>query len=73
MYLHLFCPVEDPWEKPLTVTAIYSFEGQAPGDLSFNAGDKITVTTQTNSHFDWWEGQIQENVGIFPANYTSAS
>lgn len=64
---------EDPWEKPLTVTAIYSFEGQAPGDLSFNAGDKITVTTQTNSHFDWWEGQIQENVGIFPANYTSAS
>ncbi|XP_051881109.1 SH3 domain-containing YSC84-like protein 1 isoform X2 [Pristis pectinata] len=64
---------ENPWEKPLTVTAIHSFEGQAPGDLSFNAGDKITVTSKTNSRFDWWEGQLQGNVGIFPANYTTAS
>ncbi|XP_067878128.1 SH3 domain-containing YSC84-like protein 1 isoform X2 [Heterodontus francisci] len=64
---------ENPWEKPSIVTAIHSFEGQAPGDLSFNAGDKITVTSRTNSQFDWWEGKLRGNVGIFPANYTSVS
>ncbi|XP_062894603.1 SH3 domain-containing YSC84-like protein 1 isoform X2 [Mobula hypostoma] len=64
---------ENPWEKPLTVTAMYSFEGQAAGDLSFNSGDVITVISKTNSHFDWWEGRLQGKVGIFPANYTSVS
>ncbi|XP_038656302.1 SH3 domain-containing YSC84-like protein 1 isoform X1 [Scyliorhinus canicula] len=64
---------ESPWEMPSIVTAIHSFEGQAPGDLSFQAGDKITVTSQTNSQFDWWEGNLRGNVGIFPANYTSVS
>ncbi|XP_069742269.1 SH3 domain-containing YSC84-like protein 1 isoform X2 [Narcine bancroftii] len=64
---------ENPWDKPLTLTAVHSFEGQAPGDLSFKAGDRITVTSQTKSPFDWWEGQLQGNVGIFPANYTTAA
>ncbi|XP_078398000.1 SH3 domain-containing YSC84-like protein 1 [Cetorhinus maximus] len=64
---------ESPWEMPSIVTALHSFEGQAPGDLSFQAGDKITVTSRTNSQFDWWEGKLRGNVGIFPANYTSVS
>ncbi|XP_041043577.1 SH3 domain-containing YSC84-like protein 1 isoform X2 [Carcharodon carcharias] len=64
---------ESPWEMPSIVTAIHSFEGQAPGDLSFQAGDKITVTSRTNSQFDWWEGKLRGNGGIFPANYTSIS
>uniref|UniRef100_UPI00398EA8D8 SH3 domain-containing YSC84-like protein 1 isoform X2 n=1 Tax=Pristiophorus japonicus TaxID=55135 RepID=UPI00398EA8D8 len=64
---------ESQLEKPSIVTAIHSFEGQAPGDLSFNVGDKITVTSQSNSQFDWWEGKLQGNVGIFPANYVSVS
>ncbi|XP_067840296.1 SH3 domain-containing YSC84-like protein 1 isoform X2 [Heptranchias perlo] len=64
---------ENPWENPSIVTAIHSFEGQAPGDLSFSAGDKITVTSRTKSQFDWWEGKLQGNVGIFPANYVSVS
>ncbi|XP_043534750.1 SH3 domain-containing YSC84-like protein 1 [Chiloscyllium plagiosum] len=64
---------DNPWEMPSTVTAMHSFEGQAPGDLSFRAGDKITVTTRTNSQFDWWEGKLHGNVGIFPANYVSVS
>ncbi|NXG39095.1 SH3Y1 protein, partial [Dromaius novaehollandiae] len=58
---------------PVEVTALYSFEGQQPGDLSFKAGDKITVTTKTNSHFDWWEGTIGGQTGLFPANYVAIS
>uniref|UniRef100_A0A493TQ79 SH3 domain-containing YSC84-like protein 1 n=3 Tax=Anas TaxID=8835 RepID=A0A493TQ79_ANAPP len=55
------------------VTALYSFEGQQPGDLTFKAGEKIKVTTKTNSQFDWWEGRTGEKTGIFPANYVALS
>ncbi|NXI64866.1 SH3Y1 protein, partial [Anseranas semipalmata] len=55
------------------VTALYSFEGQQPGDLTFKAGDKITVTTKTSSQFDWWEGKVEGQTGIFPANYVTMS
>ncbi|NXK94908.1 SH3Y1 protein, partial [Formicarius rufipectus] len=58
---------------PVEVTALYSFEGQQPGDLTFKAGDKITVTTKTNSQFDWWEGRLGGQTGIFPANYVAIS
>ncbi|NXF21976.1 SH3Y1 protein, partial [Rhodinocichla rosea] len=58
---------------PVEVTALYSFEGQQPGDLTFKAGDRITVTTKTNSQFDWWEGTIGGKTGIFPANYVAIS
>ncbi|NXO21220.1 SH3Y1 protein, partial [Cisticola juncidis] len=58
---------------PVEVTALYSFEGQQPGDLTFKAGDKITVTTKTNSQFDWWEGTTGGKTGIFPANYVAIS
>ncbi|XP_030054791.1 SH3 domain-containing YSC84-like protein 1 isoform X2 [Microcaecilia unicolor] len=52
-------------------TALYAFEGQQPGDLNFKAGDKITVTRKTDSQFDWWEGRVRGETGIFPANYVS--
>ncbi|XP_053142064.1 SH3 domain-containing YSC84-like protein 1 [Hemicordylus capensis] len=57
--------------NPATVTALYSFEGQQPGDLTFKAGDKIKVTMKTDSQFDWWEGSLQGRTGIFPANYVT--
>lgn len=41
----------------MEVTALYSFEGQQPGDLNFQAGDRITVISKTDSHFGWWEGK----------------
>lgn len=53
----------------MTATAIYPFEGLQPGDLSFQVGDKITVTTKTDSQYDWWEGRLKGELGIFPANY----
>ncbi|XP_025062994.1 SH3 domain-containing YSC84-like protein 1 isoform X5 [Alligator sinensis] len=59
------------WSNPIEVTALYSFEGQQPGDLKFKAGDKILVITKTDSQFDWWEGTIEGQTGIFPANYVT--
>ncbi|XP_062981888.1 SH3 domain-containing YSC84-like protein 1 [Elgaria multicarinata webbii] len=56
---------------PTIVTAIYPFEGQQPGDLTFTTGDKIKVTTKTDSQFDWWEGSLMGKTGIFPANYVT--
>ncbi|XP_062863570.1 SH3 domain-containing YSC84-like protein 1 [Trichomycterus rosablanca] len=55
----------------LVVTAMHAFTGQQPGDLSFNVGDRITVLTQTDSQYDWWEGELRGQVGIFPANFVS--
>ncbi|XP_055986553.1 SH3 domain-containing YSC84-like protein 1 [Sorex fumeus] len=57
--------------QPIEVTALYSFQGQQPGDLNFQAGDKITVISKTDSHFDWWEGKLRGQTGIFPANYVT--
>ncbi|KAM8953225.1 SH3 domain-containing YSC84-like protein 1 [Pelodytes ibericus] len=53
----------------MIATALYPFEGLQLGDLPFQAGDRITVLTKTDSQYDWWEGRIRGNVGIFPANY----
>ncbi|KFV11369.1 SH3 domain-containing YSC84-like 1, partial [Pterocles gutturalis] len=70
LYLRTYC---NSWSNPVEVTALYSFEGQQPGDLTFKAGDKITVTTKTDSQFDWWEGRTGGKTGIFPANYVAIS
>ncbi|KAI9884102.1 MAG: hypothetical protein M1823_004106 [Watsoniomyces obsoletus] len=51
------------------VTALYSFEGQTAGDLSFKQGDKIRVMRRTESTDDWWEGELRGAKGSFPANY----
>ncbi|KAF2641141.1 hypothetical protein P280DRAFT_468807 [Massarina eburnea CBS 473.64] len=51
------------------VTAMYDFEGQNEGDLSFSEGDKIRVVKKTNSSQDWWEGELRGQQGSFPANY----
>lgn len=49
--------------------ALYTFEGDEPGDLGFKKGDVITVLKKTDSKNDWWTGQIGSRTGIFPSNY----
>ncbi|KAJ4293982.1 hypothetical protein N0V90_007671 [Kalmusia sp. IMI 367209] len=51
------------------VTAMYDFESQGDGDLSFRKGDRIRVIKKTNSSQDWWEGELRGYRGSFPANY----
>ena len=51
------------------VTALYDFDGQNAGDLSFKEGDRIRVVKKTESTDDWWDGELKGKVGTFPANY----
>ncbi|CAI7667557.1 unnamed protein product [Penicillium viridicatum] len=55
--------------RPVFVTALYDFDGQGNGDLSFREGDRIRVMRKTNSTDDWWEGELRGQKGPFPANY----
>ncbi|KAJ3076175.1 SH3 domain-containing YSC84-like protein 1, partial [Rhizoclosmatium hyalinum] len=49
------------------VRALYDFDGQRDGDLSFRAGDEIIVVQEAAN--DWWTGRIGAKEGVFPANY----
>ncbi|KAG1908501.1 uncharacterized protein F5891DRAFT_1124269 [Suillus fuscotomentosus] len=51
------------------VTALYDFDAQAEGDLSFKTGDRIEIVTKTESQEDWWTGRLNGDQGVFPGNY----
>jgi amphiphysin len=53
----------------LYAVALYSFQGQGQGDLSFREGDRIKVVKKTDSTDDWWQGELNGVKGSFPANY----
>ncbi|EEB94593.1 hypothetical protein MPER_06566 [Moniliophthora perniciosa FA553] len=55
--------------KPKFVVALYDFQAQAEGDLSFNVGDRIEIMEKTASAEDWWTGRLNGQVGSFPGNY----
>ncbi|KAF2748698.1 reduced viability upon starvation protein [Sporormia fimetaria CBS 119925] len=52
-----------------TVTALYDYEAQAEGDLSFSAGEVIEIVTRTQNDQEWWTGRIRGKTGQFPGNY----
>lgn len=49
--------------------ALWAFPGTEPGDLSFQAGDKLEVLDKVKD--DWWKGRIagREATGLFPSSY----
>lgn len=49
-----------------TVTALYDYEAQAEGDLSFSTGEVIEIITKTNNANEWWTGKIGPRKGQFP-------
>jgi amphiphysin len=49
-----------------TVTALYDFEAQAEGDLSFKTGDVVEIVTRTSNENEWWIGKIAGKQGQFP-------
>ncbi|KAF8550314.1 BAR-domain-containing protein [Imleria badia] len=51
------------------VTALYDFDAQADGDLSFKTGDRIEIVKKTESQEDWWTGRLNGAEGVFPGNY----
>ncbi|VDM72211.1 unnamed protein product, partial [Strongylus vulgaris] len=50
-------------------TAIYDFQSDTPGDLSFRVNDQITATERVGP--DWLRGRLNGREGIFPANFVS--
>jgi amphiphysin len=52
-----------------TVTALYDYEAQAEGDLSFSAGDVIEIVTRTANENEWWIGKISGKQGQFPGEF----
>ena len=60
---------EADWEKKLLAQALFNLKGEMRCDLEFRKGQVIQVLTRTYNQFDWWEGKLEDRVGIFPANY----
>ena len=56
-----------------TVTALYDYEAQAEGDLSFTTGDVIEIVTRTNNENEWWIGKLKGKEGQFPGKQSSLS
>lgn len=52
-----------------TVTALYDYEAQAAGDLSFAAGDIIEIVQRTANENEWWTGKIGVRQGQFPGEF----
>jgi len=52
-----------------TVTALYDYEAQAEGDLSFSAGETIEIVSRTDNTNEWWIGRVGIKQGQFPGNY----
>ncbi|KAL9062381.1 MAG: hypothetical protein Q9157_008970 [Trypethelium eluteriae] len=49
-----------------TVTALYDYEAQAEGDLSFTAGDTIEIIERSSNENEWWTGRVGMKSGQFP-------
>lgn len=49
-----------------TATALYDYEAQAEGDLSFTTGEVIEIVTRTADENAWWVGKIRGRQGQFP-------
>lgn len=50
--------------------AVYPYESSEPGDLTFQAGELVTVSKKDG---DWWTGTIGTRTGVFPSNYVQKS
>lgn len=46
--------------------ALYDYEAQAAGDLSFSTGDVIEIVQRGASENEWWSGKLNGREGQFP-------
>lgn len=60
-------------QKAETCTALYDYEAQAEGDLSFSAGDVIEIITRTSNENEWWTGKVAGREGQFPGTFTAGT
>ena len=55
-----------------TVTALYDYEAQAEGDLSFSTGEVIEIIHRTANENEWWTGKVSGRQGQFPGKSRQA-
>lgn len=61
--------VASPANKELfCVKVLYDYPGYEEGELGLSAGQMVKVYDNTTFH-DWWKGEVDGRVGIFPSNY----
>ena len=49
------------------VLALYSYVALSLDELTFHKGSVITVLSKEDG--DWWKGELNGLVGLFPSNY----
>lgn len=47
------------------VRGLYDFTPASPGELGFKAGDVLVLRQSDDA--DWWDGELNGQVGAFPA------
>ncbi|KAG0276370.1 hypothetical protein BGZ95_007616 [Linnemannia exigua] len=49
--------------------ALYDYDAQQAGDLSFRKDDHIEIVERSNNPNEWWTGKLNGKQGIFPGTY----
>jgi amphiphysin len=49
--------------------ALYDYEAQQAGDLSFKKDDRIEIVEKSDNANDWWTGKLNGKRGVFPGTY----
>ncbi|KAL1006453.1 hypothetical protein UPYG_G00072600 [Umbra pygmaea] len=67
--LTLWCEMKQGMseQSQIHLVALHSYASSNPEDLEFNQGDTILLLSKVNE--DWFEGECNQKVGIFPASF----